>query len=221
MTIIGHINKHLERMSSGESRENGFSLVELLIVCALIAILVGIGTPAILANRPNWFIKGTARDIASKLMAARIKAIQDNKYYVVEFQNDTSEPFSIYWVEPTGSDGDPLPSSSVDPPNVRITSENAYIYGETYSNVKGPAVGIGFPEGGVKMTGCSNIIFAPAGKSYAIQGGAECATVLHDGVGKYHRKVEMLGSHFPAQYIYVSPLTGNIQVSTTPPGSPT
>ncbi len=65
--------------------EKGFSLVELLIVMALIGIMLAIGGLALNTQLPKYHMNGTARDIAGKLMMARLKAVQNNAVYGMSF----------------------------------------------------------------------------------------------------------------------------------------
>jgi prepilin-type N-terminal cleavage/methylation domain-containing protein len=68
-----------------KKQKRGFSLVELLIVMALIAVMLVIAGPRLVEQLPKWHMKGTARDVAAKFMMARLRAIQENNQYGVEF----------------------------------------------------------------------------------------------------------------------------------------
>jgi len=77
-------------------RDNkGFSLVEMLVVVAIIAIMVVVATPMLSRQLPKWHMNGTARDIASKLMMARLKAIHDNSRYGVAFTDASPDTFEV------------------------------------------------------------------------------------------------------------------------------
>jgi type IV fimbrial biogenesis protein FimT len=64
---------------------SGFSLVELLIVVALMGIIAVISVPQLVRQLPKWHMNGTARDISAKLMMARLRAIQENRQHRVSF----------------------------------------------------------------------------------------------------------------------------------------
>jgi prepilin-type N-terminal cleavage/methylation domain-containing protein len=83
-----------------DKNQSGFSLIELIIVVALIGIVAAISVPQVLRQMPRWHMKGTVRDIASTLMVARLKAIQANQDYSVLFSS------SSYRVE-IDNDNDP------------------------------------------------------------------------------------------------------------------
>ena len=66
-------------------QEQGFSLVEMLIVVAIIMIMSAISLPSIGQYMRNYRISGAAQDVASQLQAARGKAISSNTNAGVSF----------------------------------------------------------------------------------------------------------------------------------------
>jgi len=67
------------------NRQRGFSLIELLVVVALVGILAAIAFPSFTDWRRNMEYKSAARDIASILRDARQRAIATNREHRVEF----------------------------------------------------------------------------------------------------------------------------------------
>lgn len=65
--------------------ERGFSLIELLIVSAIIAIMAAVALPAIGRYIRNYRIRGAAQEVAGELTAARSKAIMGNTNAGVSF----------------------------------------------------------------------------------------------------------------------------------------
>jgi len=65
--------------------EEGFSLVELLIVIGLMAIMMAIAITGLRSQLPKVHLNGTARDIAGRLMMARLKSVQNNAAYGLTF----------------------------------------------------------------------------------------------------------------------------------------
>lgn len=70
---------------AGVRADKGFTLVELLIVVALMAVIAAIAVPSITKTLPHQRLNRAARDILSELNAARLKAITSNNKYKVVF----------------------------------------------------------------------------------------------------------------------------------------
>jgi prepilin-type N-terminal cleavage/methylation domain-containing protein len=59
-----------------KTKQKGFTLVELMMVVAILAILAGIATPGLLNAIPNMRLRSAARDIYSAMMQTKVEAIR-------------------------------------------------------------------------------------------------------------------------------------------------
>lgn len=70
--------------------QTGFTLVELMIVVAIVAILASVGGIALNSQMPKYRLRGDTKAIASSLMLARMKATSTGLQYAIEFDLDAS-----------------------------------------------------------------------------------------------------------------------------------
>ena len=71
------------------NREHGFTLVECMIVVAIIAIASAIALPSIMSSLPNMRLKAEARDLYSNLQQAKKEAIRRNSCVSITFNTVT------------------------------------------------------------------------------------------------------------------------------------
>jgi prepilin-type N-terminal cleavage/methylation domain-containing protein len=69
----------------GVHRQSGFTLVELLVAVAVSLVLLAVGAPSFLAWLPTMRLSSAARQVATDLQAARMKAISQNASFTVTF----------------------------------------------------------------------------------------------------------------------------------------
>lgn len=66
-------------------RQRGFTLVEIMVTLAVMAIAAALVSPAIMQMAPNMALKSAAQDLYSDLQRAKITAIKENTPAVVVF----------------------------------------------------------------------------------------------------------------------------------------
>jgi prepilin-type N-terminal cleavage/methylation domain-containing protein len=66
----------------------GFSITELMVVTAIGGLIMGIAAPSFMRWLPNIRLSSAAREVATDLQMARMKAITQNTTYTVAFNNN-------------------------------------------------------------------------------------------------------------------------------------
>jgi len=82
---------NVERAPSDQSRQAGFTLMEVLVVIAIIAVTAAIAIPGIMNWLPNYKLKGAARDVYSAMQKARSIAVKSNRSAAIVFIPATNE----------------------------------------------------------------------------------------------------------------------------------
>lgn len=73
-----------------QAKKQGFTLVELMIVIAVIAVLATVSAPSLFHNMPDYKLNGTVRAIFATLQYARMCAASAGKEYRVRFFLDNN-----------------------------------------------------------------------------------------------------------------------------------
>ena len=78
-------------------KNSGFTITELMVTIAVIAILASLAIPNFLAWLPNYRLRSGAEEIQSTLQLARITAIKENSTVTVDFNtaNETYRAFVV------------------------------------------------------------------------------------------------------------------------------
>jgi len=76
-------------------RESGFTLIEMMIVIAVLAIVAAIAIPNFMSLLPGIRLNGAARQVMGDLMAARMKAVKQNNRFRVFFNNPGTNEYTI------------------------------------------------------------------------------------------------------------------------------
>ena len=68
--------------------QRGFSLIEMIVALAIIAVLAGVAIPVYVGMKPSMWLSGATRQIMGDLMWARMQAISQNNDFKVFFLAD-------------------------------------------------------------------------------------------------------------------------------------
>ncbi len=74
--------------------QKGFSLVELMVVIAIIIIIGAVSVPNIVTGLPKYRVKGAARDLTSKIRRARSMAVKKHRDVTIVFDT-ANDRYSI------------------------------------------------------------------------------------------------------------------------------
>lgn len=74
------------------SRNSGFTLIEMMIVIAVIGILLSVSTPAIIRWLPNYRLKSVASDLVSNFQKAKLEAVKRNTNVLIKFTTGAYTP---------------------------------------------------------------------------------------------------------------------------------
>ncbi len=127
--------------------QKGFSLFELMVVVAIIAVAAGIILPVYFSMKPTIRINGAARQIMGDLMWAKMRAVSENNDYVITFGEPdkilTNNTYYIY----DDDDGD-LDLEKLDEDNAKDKLVKTVVISDEYKGV-----GYGFVAPISKATG--------------------------------------------------------------------
>lgn len=73
--------------------KSGFTLIEVMIVIAIVGIMSAVAIPSIINWLPNYRLSSAARDIVSCLQEAKMRAVKENTNVIVIFSSNEYEAF--------------------------------------------------------------------------------------------------------------------------------
>jgi type IV fimbrial biogenesis protein FimT len=78
-----------------ENREAGLTIIEIIVVIAIIGILSAIAIPGFSAWLPGYRLKAAARDIYSNMQMAKMGAVRTNRTWTVVFSSGTTNYYQV------------------------------------------------------------------------------------------------------------------------------
>lgn len=74
---------------------HGFSLIEVLVTCALISVLAGISPPIVASGIKVYAINSAGQQVASTIRAARFQAVARNREHYVRFDYPADGQYQV------------------------------------------------------------------------------------------------------------------------------
>ena len=128
-------------------KNKGFTMLELLIVIAVIGITAAMGFPTFMAQRDQARIKRAGRDLVSHFQMARINAMRDGRIWVIVF--DTTG--NTYKLVDTGADSELNTEDDVTAKEIKLSDYGDVSYG--IGEGVGGRPGGEAPDDGVSFSG--------------------------------------------------------------------
>jgi len=111
-----------------KTRQRGFSLLEISIVIAILFILIAVAVPVLMTTVRSARLRGATNDFSALLQQARMRSVQDDRYYSVYFltTGGVSQEFvDIYPQNINGASGNNGAAIKPGDPTVALISEVA------------------------------------------------------------------------------------------------
>jgi prepilin-type N-terminal cleavage/methylation domain-containing protein len=80
----------------------GFSLIEMMIVCALLGFIATVATPSFMTYRQNSNLREAAGDLSSDIALYRQRAVAENRGYQITF-NQAANNYTVNIETPPGT----------------------------------------------------------------------------------------------------------------------
>src|SRR5438128_1379631 len=81
--------------SAAVSRSAGFSLIEMMLVVAIMIIMAGIAMPPLLAAIAHAKLRGSSSSLSGLIQRSRMQAVKRNKTVTVHFVTIANVPFAV------------------------------------------------------------------------------------------------------------------------------
>jgi Tfp pilus assembly protein FimT len=152
---------------NNRTREGGFTLFELAVIIAIIALLASMAIPAFSVWMPNYKLRSAARGLYSDLQMAKLGAVKQNKQWAVVF-DQASNPGRYFVCSDDGAndvwDGPPaMGGDDTSEKTVNLSNYDDVDFGHATLNTD--IVGDPFTAGDDIYYANNFVVFRPRGMS--------------------------------------------------------
>jgi prepilin-type N-terminal cleavage/methylation domain-containing protein len=176
-------------MPTIRTRESGFSMIEMAIVCVIMLVIAGIAVPNIFQTFRNYQLDAAGHSVASLLQQARIQAVKTNLPAYVNYTNASAGNMAFVTNDPantTYAAGNPDVQLSPAVTFQNTPPDHAQLDAYINATPQVATASIGFNARGLPCTesgGNPTVCSAPAGFEWFMQsaGGWEAVTVTPSG----------------------------------------
>jgi type IV fimbrial biogenesis protein FimT len=130
----------------------GFTLMEMMVVIAVIAAMAGVAIPGFMSLMPGMRLNGATRQVAGDLMAARMKAVKENNKFRVLFSSPSYQILDDDNNNNTADDGEAITTKNIQDEydGVTFTANNNPIFHPRGTATSLPTITIYNGHGGCK-----------------------------------------------------------------------